>query len=490
MAARNGCIYEIDAASFASTWRQMPGAVLAGQSRVSFAQLVDKLYWVEGSTLCYGSSNGSGWTLGTVATMKSGSQAIAMPSFSFIKEHRFRLLGVPPNSDTIYPSAIGQAYTAGVNGDWNELQAIRVGDGNGDPITALVSGQATRLIVLKQSSVWEVDTADVDSVNWTINRLTNIAGCVAGATVVQLGQEVYFLSRYGVLTLGAIDKLDSISKAASLSAPMQPIMDRINWAAIGTAHATKWRDMYVLFVPLDDSPYPNVALPFNLTTRQWMDAWDFGLTDQEIDHRDTDSMVDEAGNYLVDELGNIIVDHLHITGTYSGIAASCITNFQGREETILADSLGRVFLLDDAALADDDTLVSQQQIPTEALLRAWDFEWSRLRKLPFTLEVEFQNSSSRNITALLVLDGRQTTPDVPLSACDIVESGITANNRPVIPMTIPVKIENTRLIRVPWVIRDFRTFREAQVQITSTDGQLGLRGVRMSAFIDTAELTN
>jgi hypothetical protein len=485
--ARQGKLIEAYSAGSLVTPTEL-AATIHGQNDVIFEQLITKLFWTDGQTLHFGTNSGASWAFGSVATMQSGASAVPLPAFATIKAHRFRLLGVPANSDYIYPSAIGQADHDGVGGDWDELTAIRVGDGNGDPITALVSSQSTNLTVLKQASCWEVDTSNVSSAAWTIRKLTDLTGCVAGKTAVQLGQDILFLSRYGVVSLQGLERLDSISQVNTLSAPIQPLIDRINWQAITTAHATKWRDMYLLFVPLDQATQPNVCLPYNITTRQWLDEWKWDLSGLVLDQVDTTMVIDENADYLVDELGSILVDHTDIVGAFDGVTAACITRFSGKEETIIGDSLGRVYRLDDTCLFDEESATDSTDIQSFVISRAWDFDFPRLRKLPFTLETEFIDSSSRDMSVLLVRDGRKTFPEVALENSEPVAEGFSASNYPTIPITIPLVLESTSLLRRDWCVRDFRPMRECQVQLVSQNGQMGLRSIRMSAFIDTAEI--
>jgi hypothetical protein len=488
MVARQGKVHTLDSAASTSTAATL-SATVDGNASVSFEQLINRIYWSDGITLQNGYTTAGVWTIATVATMQSGASAVPLPGFKILRAHRFRLLGVPDASDYIYPSSIGQAFTAGVGGDWNELKAIRVGDGDGDPITALISGQSTQLTVLKQASCWSVDTTGTDSATWSISKITGLTGCVAGRTAIATGQDIIFLSRYGVVSLGGLERTDSISKAATLSASIQPIIDRINWSAITTAHAVQYRDHYLLFVPLDNATQPNTCIPLNLTTRQWLDEWTWALTDQVAYYNDTDNIVDEAAANITDENGDPLFDYTPIVASMTGFSAACLSRFDGREETIIGDSIGRIFRLDESLTVDQDNATTTQDIEAFVTTRAWDFGFPRNRKLPFNLELEFMDSTSIDLTAIIVRNGRSSYPATTMARSEPVQEAFVGRNSPVIPMRIPFTLETTTQSRNAWNLREFAPMREGQVTVLSKNGQIGLRGIRLSALVDTIELT-
>ena len=86
---------------------------------------------------------------------------------------------------------------------------------------------------------------------WTSAAITQQIGCVAGRTAVTIGQDTLFLTRKGVASLGRLAQADTVSEAVFLSLPIRPTIDRINWAAVGTAFATEWAGYYLLALPLD-----------------------------------------------------------------------------------------------------------------------------------------------------------------------------------------------------------------------------------------------
>lgn len=482
---RNGRIYAVDSSAPGAMATEILQPVHASNP-VCQAQLVTKLFFSDRDKLRWLAWSGSAWESGEITQMKEGAALVALPKFGQLKVHRFRLLGIPVDSDAIYPSDIGDAA---LSGNWNSLKSVRVGDGDGDPIVTVISGQSSLLTVLKQASCWAVDTSDQDSANWAITKLTGLTGCVAPNTAVQLGQDILFLSRYGVVSLSGLTATDSISQSTTLSSAVQPVIDAINWDAVSSAWATKWRDLYLLFLPTGNATTPNVCLPFNVQTRQWLGDWTFDLTDSRLGHVDTNRLVDESGAILVDSDGRQLTDHADVTAPYGGMVCGVVTRFAGKEDTILGDNTGRLFRLD--ALYDDDDNESAVTSPIEsyAVLRAWGFDAARYTKQPFLLDADFRASTCREADVLLIRDDAESFPDVPLEESELVDSGFAAANGPTIPHSIPLKLERAKTLKKSWNISDHSPFREVQVVVRSRRGNLGLGTVKMAAFIDTVEVT-
>jgi hypothetical protein len=447
LAARNGRLYEIQGAGVSAVNAVVSGVSLSATADVTFAQLVDKMFYTDGTTLRFSS----------VTTF---SDASAMPGFAILEAHRFRLFAVAKDSDVIYPSGILAASTAA---DWVKLQSIRVGTGGGDSIRRLISGQDSNLLVLKEGSAWSVDTTESSSANWTIRKISDKVGCAAGKTAVQAGQDVYFLSRYGVVSLGGLSTTDAINATATLSAPIQPVIDRINWtAAPDVAFGVVWKNYYVLFLPLDSSTYCNYAVAFHLITKRWMPEWKIPLGDLSID----------TGT----------------TATFSGFSAGATTYFSGTQETIIGDTCGRLHRLDDTYDKDDLTSATSQDIESWVLLRAFEFGEKENRKQPFCLWVEFDKCTSSDLTVCLVPDAAVSYPKIALGGDRCVEMGFSGSNQPKFPFKLPLKFSSQNIYRRKWLLMKFPKFNELQIQVVSKKGKIRLREVMAAAFVETVNV--
>lgn len=453
LAVRQGELYELSAAADNTTPTYLSGPTFSTSLDVVMTQLVDRMFSSDGTLHWHLYS--AGWTHGTVTQF---SDATAMPTWAQILAHNFRLLAVESGGNKIYASAIGQANAAA---DWVKTDTIRVGSGQGDPCKRLLRAQGGNVIVLNEASAWLVDTTNATVSNWSSTLITDLTGCVEGKTAVPFGQDVLFLSRYGVVSLGALQTTDSINASTTLSAPIQKLIDRINWSAIGTAWATAWRDLYILALPLDAETYPEHLICYHTKTAKWSTPWEIPLDDVTVSTGPT------------------------VTATFAGYSFGFNTRFAAKQETILGDTCGRLLRLDDQAEEDQSSAATSHEIESWATLKAMDYEAPTHLKQPFWMEAEFYRSTGQSVQINLVRDGLLTYPDKALVDCEIIADGLTTGNLTTFPIVFPLVFQANESYRKSFTIRNLGRFREASLQFVAAQGQLRIRAAQLSAFIDT-----
>ena len=336
-----------------------------------------------------------------------------------------------------------------------------MGTGEGDPIKAILNSTGY-LIVINERSAWQIDTSNASVANWTVRNITSITGCVEGKTAVNMGQDVLFLSRYGVVSLGALRDTLSINPSTTLSSAIQGYIDRINWSAITTAWATTWRDLYLLALPVDTDTSPSIFVTYNLRTKAWATPWKSTLATADL----------TGGN----------------TAAFTGWAAGVLTRFANKQETMLADSCGRLFKVDDTYDRDDNTAMDANLIVSWATLRAHAFGSEEAYKQPFWVELEWFKSTGAGVQINLLRDGLKAYPDKALNACEIIDSNLGTNNLKTFPMLFPMVFQSNETYRISRSIRGFNRFREASIQIVCQQGTMKLRTTRFAAFVDTPAL--
>lgn len=512
----NGQVFAVHSSDYLAAYNVIPGPTATVGASVKFAQLVDRMFYNDGTL--HWLMDSSGWTHGTVTQF---ANTTAMPTWAQICAHNFRLLAVEAKGHRIYASAVATAHNAA---DWVQTENIRVGTGEGDPISAMLSGQGANLVVLNLGSVWLVDTTGPSLANWVVRKITDVTGCVEGKTAMAIGQDVLFLSRYGVVSLGALADNISLNPASTLSAPIQPYIDRINWLAIKSAFATVWQELYLLAVPLDEDDRPSVILPYNVRTRRWMCPWEIGsqglLTG---DLEGASAITDEADAFLVDELGAILIDGdgtlvtpIYVVDEdnnalvdedgaglvdvgavspelesleYGGISGAVLTRFSGKQETILGDNVGRLLRLDPSIERDDTNPTSNQPIETWGLLKSFTFDYPQHYKQPFSLRVQFEGSTSASCQINLVRSGMRAYPQITLDESEAVVTGLLTGNLTTFPLIFPLVFKPNKTYRRAFHIRDKPRFTEASIQVHSSTGRLRLRSLGISAFIDSPDIT-
>lgn len=149
------------------------------------------------------------------------------------------------------------------------LAAARFNFGEDDAIVAMAPYQRQRLVVFKQQSIYVLENVGGAMTGIAIDRLATRVGCVARKSVVEVGNDLFFLGQGGVYRLSQTE-LDSLrTVAVPLSEPLRPVMERVNWGAADKACGVTVGGLYYLAIPLDGSTTNNAVLVYDLTTGSW-----------------------------------------------------------------------------------------------------------------------------------------------------------------------------------------------------------------------------
>ena len=239
------------------------GAFTGGTVR--FAQGINRLYMADGL------NNLWSWDGTTAADLGSAAPNQPPVGAKYIAWHTNRLCAAGMNAerDAIYFSQ----FLDGAVWDKAAWQ-IRVGAGEDDRIVGIVPWSNFNLVVLKRRSVWIVNCNPTLAVSdFEIRRISNQVGCVSGATAVQVGNDVFFLSDSGVRSVNRLLATeDQHEVGEALSGPVQDVIDRIKWDAGGWA-ATYWNNRYILSLTLDTTGN-RYCLVYNTLVNAWSGLWD------------------------------------------------------------------------------------------------------------------------------------------------------------------------------------------------------------------------
>lgn len=201
-----------------------------------------------------------------------------------LTSHTFRLFAAK-DVDTVVVSKILPGCAGGVsvfddaatNGSalFSHNASFRVGQGDSDKIVALVPYKDFRLAVLKDHSIYIVnaDPAQSDISNWAIQQVSDKVGCVAEKSAVNVGDDIFFLSRDGVRSVATAFQQEQLATSEPLSYPIHDIIERINWEFADRSVGAFWKGKYILGVPLDSATVPDYCIVFNTNTRQWAGFW-------------------------------------------------------------------------------------------------------------------------------------------------------------------------------------------------------------------------
>lgn len=227
-------------------------------------------------------AQGSGYTSGVILTVQaapgSGVTATAKANLSQVPptpklliSHTNRLFcatAVASDSDFVYVSDLldGEAWSLIAN-------SIRVGGGDGDPITALSPWFGYKVLVFKERSVWVIEANPSQDVSdWTVQLITNSTGCVAHKTVQQVGNDVFFLSREGVQSLSTIEAGAQTGISFPLSVPVNDAIEGINKSYYSRCSAIYYRNRYILSYPTTAATIDG-TLVYNSIQKSWNGTW-------------------------------------------------------------------------------------------------------------------------------------------------------------------------------------------------------------------------
>lgn len=409
-----------------STWPQLSVGNPIGVSGLTandviFAQGVNILYMVDGYNGIYS------WD-GTTMTDVSGAsndEGPVGPQWVVWHTNRLAVACLGVGGSLTEPDAI--YFSEFLDGSvWDKATwSIRVGAGEGDRISGMVSWSDFNLLVLKERSVWVVNCdPSLEVAQFEIKPVTRAIGCSAPKTAVQVGDDVFFLSSQGIRSVKrtmASEAQQDIGPA--LSEPVTDIINRINPAAIWRSAAIHWNNRYIISLALDTATIPNYCLVFNTLTNTWSGYWT-GWQPKHFAVR-----VPSAGTpaRMIFENASFVHEWLDYVNEADEVTAT----FQ-----------------------DNGT-----DIASRLKTRAMNFGQPLNPKTGFNCEVEY--TSPGTLTAQLVADGTNAGSAVSLGSSQT---------------------------RKAFDVQSIGQFRELQLDLNSTAGKQKIRSVVANAMLDTFQI--
>ena len=247
-------------------WSSATGATFTAAKDISFTQARLKLF-------CWDGDQGGAYFTGSAVT-RPGTMPKA--KFSVYYQNKHIAAGVDGQPSRLYISNLTAAddftvTTGGTqpqpdntndaeNGNPNvpgattfagtpaltEANVIDIRKNDGDKITGLAIFQEV-LIVFKERSIYQV-TFD-SSGNPTVTPITYAAGCVSHKSIVNVENDVYFLSREGMRVLGNEPQFFAAIRTQVLSIRVQPVVDGIAKAYYSRCNAVYFDNKYIMGHP-------------------------------------------------------------------------------------------------------------------------------------------------------------------------------------------------------------------------------------------------
>ena len=142
---------------------------------------------------------------------------------------------------------------------WSELAQYNVAKGGGDYLVAAKAFQGDKVVIFGRKSIWiayfAIDattgyTGSIDADGSWLRQITSQFGCVARRSIVEVGGSIFFLTDVGVAELNAQLDLNLLGGAEPLSAPLQPLMDRLNANGASAVCAAAIRERVYFALPI------------------------------------------------------------------------------------------------------------------------------------------------------------------------------------------------------------------------------------------------
>lgn len=255
----------------------------------------------------------------------------------------------------------------------------RLKQGGDDKLIGLFSFTEDRLLAFMRDSIYLFqNTTDLRSRVKVL--LTNEIGLVARNSVVQVGNQVIFLSDNGVYGLSFQDLYNLRGNDKPLSESIQGTIDNINKSARDKSIAVYFDNRYYIAVPTGNSQLPNTILIYNFLNGQW----------ESVD------TVGSKSRYSFSNDVNWDIQNLIIGG-------------DGDDRGVYAvNSLGGVHRLDSSSTNSFDSVITQiggstQSVPIEGKIRTRQFNFKDIQRKKWnTFELQLESNdaliSDANIT--------------------------------------------------------------------------------------------
>jgi hypothetical protein len=179
----------------------------------------------------------------------------------------------------------------------------RFNAGTADFNVGLLSFADDKLVVFNRNSIHLVGGSS--PANSSVELITNEVGCLARRTIVQIGNNVMFLSDNGVYGANFQDLYNLRGSELPLSSSIQTTIDKINRQHWDQSVAVYFNNRYYIAVPIDGSTVNNTILIFNFINKQWESVDTTSDVDWDIENLIIAGKKSDRAVYAVNALGGL-----------------------------------------------------------------------------------------------------------------------------------------------------------------------------------------
>lgn len=281
-----------------SSWTSVSTISFTTGIDTAFTQALDKMYIWNGTD---GGAQWDGTTLSRPGTMPSAK-------FSVYYQDYHVASGTSTKQSRVYFSALtdtGKFTSSGLTTDgetWDstnvpgatvfttsDAQYIDIADGDGQKVTGLgVFGDI--LIVFKERSVYQLTLVAKTGggVTPVVYSITKSTGCVSHRTIVNVENDLYFLSREGIRVIGSQANYFNSIRTSLLSRKIDPTILSCKPDSFEKSTAVYYNKEYIVNVP-DSAGNITVTLSYHREFQAWS-VWTNINADSMIRYIDTSNV--------------------------------------------------------------------------------------------------------------------------------------------------------------------------------------------------------
>lgn len=293
----------ITSTTTASAWTVInPASPQTAGKDTQFVQANDLLFILNGfdSTSYYNGTN-------FVKTLVYPTSPPSATTGAWLRNYLF-LSGATTEDDWVYFSnnANPQVFSDG--------DIVKISTGDGQSVLRLEPFRLNELVIYKEESIYILDiTGNTPLIDWTVQPISNSIGTIASRSVVNLGNDQWFLSSEPIAIRSlARTQFDKIL-LGFVSQPIQDIFDGSGAVTINRTQADKsaavlFDNKYILAIPTGTSLVNNTVVVYDFLRESWyrIEGWfprDWIIFDDRLFYTDANDgrvfevFVDTGGDF-------------------------------------------------------------------------------------------------------------------------------------------------------------------------------------------------
>ena len=181
---------------------------------------------------------------------------------------------------------------------------FRFNAGTSDYLVGLHSFSEDKLVVFNRNSIHLVSNS-LNLKNSVSTLITNEVGCVARKSIVQVANNLLFLSDNGVYGVDFQDLYNLRGRDLPLSATIEATIADLNKAHMDKATAVYFDNRYFIAVPTVSSQTNNKLLIYNFINKNWESIDSINVPSWEFTHLAVAGNGSDRGVYAINENGGV-----------------------------------------------------------------------------------------------------------------------------------------------------------------------------------------